>query len=89
MRNQHLQDVNLDGFTDLMTHFVARDSGIACGDTSVTLSGFLLGGGVFAGTDSIRTVGCMRLGFETTPRREARRPSGPAVPVPIEGDDPR
>jgi hypothetical protein len=56
--NNHLQDVNLDGFMDLMTHFPMQDTGIACGDESATLTGSLLSGYPIEGTDSVRTVGC-------------------------------
>jgi hypothetical protein len=63
--NDHLQDVNLDGYMDLVTHFRTRDTGIACGDSSATLTGELLDGQPFEGTDSIQTVGC----------RETRRPA--------------
>jgi hypothetical protein len=56
--NYHLQDLNLDGFMDLMIHFPVQQTGIACGDESGTLTGNLLSGGSMEGTDSIRTVGC-------------------------------
>ena len=56
--NDHLQDVNLDGFTDLVTHFRVRDTGIACGDESVMRTGETLDGQPTEGTDSITTVGC-------------------------------
>jgi len=54
----HAQDVNLDGFTDLLTHFRTQDTGIACGDDSATLTGVTTSGESFEGSDSIRTVGC-------------------------------
>jgi hypothetical protein len=56
--NEHMADVNLDGFMDLMTHFKTRDTGIACGDTEATLSGTTLDGASVEGSDAIRTVGC-------------------------------
>jgi hypothetical protein len=56
--NGHLQDVNLDSFTDLVTHFRTRDTGIVCGDDSATLTGETLDGQPIEGTDSINTVGC-------------------------------
>jgi len=37
--NDHLRDFNLDGYMDLVTHYRVSDTGIACGDTSATLSG--------------------------------------------------
>ena len=57
-RHGHLEDVNCDGIMDLMLHFRTHDTGIACGDESVTLTGETLDGQPFAGTDSIQTVGC-------------------------------
>jgi hypothetical protein len=56
--NDHLEDVNLDGHMDLVAHFRMQDTGIACGDEAVTLTGSLLSGQSIEGTDSIRTVGC-------------------------------
>jgi hypothetical protein len=56
--NDHLQDVNLDGLTDLVTHYWTRDTGIACGDESVALTGETIDGQPFEGSDSIQTVGC-------------------------------
>jgi hypothetical protein len=37
--NDHIQNVNLDGFTDLVTHYRTHDTGIVCGNESVTLTG--------------------------------------------------
>jgi hypothetical protein len=56
--NEHLEDVNLDGFMDLMTHFRTQETGIQCGDTEATLTGSLLDGTPFEGNDSLVTVGC-------------------------------
>lgn len=56
--NGHLQDVNYDGIMDLVTHYRTRDTGIACGDESVTLTGETLDGQPIQGSDSIQTVGC-------------------------------
>ncbi len=57
--NDHLQDVNLDGYSDLVVHFRTQDTDIACGDDSATLTGETLDGQPFEGTDSINTVGCL------------------------------
>ena len=54
----HPQDVDGDGDIDLMLHFSAGASGIACGDTSATLTGETTGGQAFEGEDTFTTVGC-------------------------------
>jgi len=55
---EHIEDVNLDGFMDLMLHFETQETGIVCGDTEATLSGSLLDGMPFEVTDTFETVGC-------------------------------
>jgi hypothetical protein len=68
--NSHLQDVNLDGFMDLMTHFPMQETGIACSHVTATLSGNLVTGQAIEGTDSFRTVGCRsRLPVNSRPER--------------------
>ena len=54
----HLEDVNLDGRMDLVSHYRMRSTGISCGDESATLTGETINGRMIAGSDSIRTVGC-------------------------------
>lgn len=56
--SEHIEDVNLDGFMDLMTHYRVEDTGINCGDTSATLTGSRLDGTPFVGIDYFETVGC-------------------------------
>ena len=56
--NAHLQDVNHDGFVDLIAHYHTRDAEIACGDDSATLTGETTSGQTIEGSDSMRTVGC-------------------------------
>jgi hypothetical protein len=52
-------DIDGDGRLDLLLlHFWTRESGIACGDTSVSLTGSTYTGQTFRGSDSIVTVGC-------------------------------
>ncbi len=53
----HLEDVNSDGYMDLVSHYRTQSTDIAKGDTSATLTGQTTGGIPIAGTDSIRTVG--------------------------------
>jgi hypothetical protein len=52
----HLQDVNLDGYLDLVCHFKTQESGLAKGDTDAILTGATNDGGTFTGTDSVNIV---------------------------------
>jgi len=52
----HLEDVNEDGFTDLVAHFRQKETGLAKGDTEATLTGATLGGTPISGTDSVNTA---------------------------------
>lgn len=56
----HVEDVNDDGFPDMVFHFKTQETGIACGDTDATLLGEIFGGGgtEFMGIDAVKTVGC-------------------------------
>ena len=53
-----LEDVDLDGDTDMILHFNTQDTGIQCGDTSASLTGETFSGQAIEGSDSIRTAGC-------------------------------
>jgi VCBS repeat protein len=55
-----LKDVDRDGNTDIVLRFKTRRTGIACGDTTASLSGKTFGGQRIKGADFIRTVGCKR-----------------------------
>ena len=72
----HREDVNGDDVTDLMLHFRTSESGIACGDTSVTLTGETYDGTEFEGRDEIVTVGCPPEGRRSTARRVETAPRG-------------
>ena len=52
----HLQDVNGDGFTDLLSHYRIQNTAIAPGDTSACLRATTLGGAHFETCDAIRTL---------------------------------
>lgn len=52
------RDVNGDRIADLVVHFKTQDTGILCGNTSVTLIGKTYDGLDIKGSDFISTVGC-------------------------------
>jgi hypothetical protein len=54
----HIEDVDGDGNDDLVLHFRTQETGIACGDTSASLTGETFDGQQIQGSDSIQTVGC-------------------------------
>ncbi len=54
----HVEDVNGDGFVDMVFHFNTQETGIQCGDMEATLTGETFGGQPITGTDAINTVGC-------------------------------
>ena len=49
----HIEDVNNDGFNDLVVQIEDTDGTFSVGDTAATLTGNLLSGTPFGGTDSI------------------------------------
>jgi DNA-binding beta-propeller fold protein YncE len=54
----HAEDVDGDGDIDMMLHFKTQETGIACGDSEVTLTGATLDGVEFTATDRIQATGC-------------------------------
>ena len=53
----HYEDVNDDQITDLVTHYLVKETGIASGDTQACLSVFTNDGGFVEGCDSVKTPG--------------------------------
>jgi hypothetical protein len=56
----HVEDVDDDGFMDMMFHFKTKDTGIDCGDTEATLMGMTNDTPPvdITGYDTVNTVGC-------------------------------
>ena len=54
----HVENVNGDGFADMVFHFKVKKTGIACGDLDATLTGETFGGDSITGTNAVKTAGC-------------------------------
>jgi hypothetical protein len=52
----HLQEVNGDGFIDLVVHFDQKSTGLTSADTQACLSGETLDAIPIQGCDSIRVI---------------------------------
>lgn len=53
-----LEDVNNDGFPDLVLHFRSQQIGVQCTDTSLLLTGKTQNGTAIRGTEAIQITGC-------------------------------
>jgi hypothetical protein len=56
-----VRDENGDGFDDLVVKFLIQQAGIACGDTSASVSGRTFGSRSVSGTDAVNTFNCPRV----------------------------
>jgi len=56
VRTGSLEDVNGDGFLDLVLHFRQQDTGLAPGNTQACLTATLIGDGNIMGCDSVNIV---------------------------------
>jgi len=55
-----LEDVNGDGFTDMLLSFNIQATGIQCGDTTAVLAGMTVDGQAIQGAETMQTSGCRR-----------------------------
>ncbi|MDA2919472.1 hypothetical protein MYX76_08280 [Desulfobacterota bacterium AH_259_B03_O07] len=50
----HLQDVNTDSFTDLVSHYIQKETGLTSADTEACIMGETIGGTPIEGCDAVR-----------------------------------
>lgn len=56
VHNGHLEDVNDDGFTDLVTHYKQKETGLASSDTEACITGLLLDATPIDACDLVKIV---------------------------------
>jgi hypothetical protein len=78
--NEHLQDLNLDGFIDLVAHFPTKESGFDCEDESALLIADLIDESSIEGEDSIRVIGCKPNRLFQNPILRSTLDSGESAP---------
>jgi hypothetical protein len=53
----HIEDVNDDGYDDLVSHYRTQETGLSLGDTEACVTGALTDGTSIAGCDAVKVKG--------------------------------
>lgn len=57
--NYTYEDSNEDGFDDLVSHYLQKETGITCEDRGAIITGQLTDGGTIIGFDSVNPIPCL------------------------------
>ena len=80
----HLQDVNSDGYLDLILHFSVWGSGIECGGTAAILTGATIDGAALEGADGLSVLGCRLAAERSSHERDVPWPRDSRAVVEIQ-----